>query len=175
MPSRPPEPIDTAIARHIVPLIPDGAVLQVGIGTLPNAVLADLRGHRDLGIHSGIIGDNVLTELIETGVVTNATKRSDRGVTVTGALFGTRRLYDYADRNPAIRVEPVEYTNDAAAIRVRAFVTINSALEVDLTGQVNGESAARISRDDRRPDRLHPRRAGDSPWPLDRRAAVANE
>lgn len=144
VPGREPTDHDRAIAGHIVPLIPEGAVLQVGIGTLPNAVLPGLGGHRNLGIHSGIIGDNVLTDLIERGVVTNATKRVDRGVTVTGALFGTQRLYGYAHRNPALRVEPVEYTNDLATIaRFDAFVTINSALEVDLTGQINGESAGR--------------------------------
>lgn len=135
---------DRVIASHIVALIPDGAVLQVGIGTLPNAVLSGLGSHRELGIHSGIIGDNVLTDLIERGVVTNATKKADRGVTVTGALFGTERLYRFADRNPAVRVEKVEYTNDLATIAgFDAFITINSALEVDLTGQVNGESAGR--------------------------------
>jgi len=144
VPGREPTDNDRTIAGHIVPLIPDGAVLQVGIGTLPNAVLSGLGGHRDLGIHSGIIGDNVLTDLIERGVVTNATKPVDRGVTVTGALFGTRRLYDYANGNPALRVETVEYTNDLATIaRFDAFVTLNSALEVDLTGQINGESAGR--------------------------------
>lgn len=144
LPGREPTANDRAIAQHIVPLVPDGAVLQVGIGTLPNAVLAELGGHRDLGIHSGVIGDNVLTDLILRGVVTNATKPVDRGVSVTGALFGTRRLYDYAHANPALRVESVEYTNDLRTVAgFDAFVTINSALEVDLTGQVNGESAGR--------------------------------
>lgn len=135
---------DRAIAAYVVPLIPDGAILQVGIGTLPNAVLSGLGGHRDLGIHSGVIGDNVLTDLIERGVVTNATKHVDRGVTITGALFGTERLYAYADGNPSLRVETVEYTNDFAVIAAfEAFVTVNSALEVDLTGQINGESAGK--------------------------------
>lgn len=144
VPARAPTENDLALAAHVVPLIPDGAVLQVGIGTLPNAVLAGLAGHRDLGIHSGVIGDNVLTDLIEKGVVTNATKPFDRGVTIAGGLFGTERLYRYADCNAALRVEPVEYTNDLARIsQFEKFITVNSALEVDLTGQVNGESAGR--------------------------------
>jgi acetyl-CoA hydrolase len=142
IPGRVADDADREIARHIVPFIADGAVLQVGIGSLPNAVLAGLRGRRDLGIHSGIIGDNVLTDLIETGAVTNATKPFDRGVTVTGGLFGTDRLYAFAHRNPALRVEPVSYTHDFARIaRFDAFVTVNSAVEVDVTGQVNGETA----------------------------------
>jgi acetyl-CoA hydrolase len=132
VPPQAPTPADAELARHIVPLIPDGAVLQVGIGTLPNAVLAGLAQHRDLGIHSGVIGDNVLTDLIDRGVVTNATKPFDRGISVTSGLFGTARLYAFADRNSALRVEPVEYTNDIARIaRFDAFVTVNSALEVD--------------------------------------------
>jgi len=144
LPARAPQALDEAIARHVTPLVPDGAVLQVGIGTLPGAVLRGLRGHRDLGIHSGVIGDEVLMELIETGVVTNATKPFDRGVSVTGSLFGTDRLYRYAHANPAVRVEPVEVTHDLGRIsQFDAFVTINSALEVDLTGQINAESAGR--------------------------------
>jgi len=144
VPGRQPTSNDMMIADYIVPLISNGAVLQVGIGTLPNAVLSGLGGHRDLGIHSGVIGDNVLTDLIERGVVTNATKHIDRGVTVTGALFGTSRLYEYANRNPALRVEPVEYTHNLATLaRFESFVTLNGAVEVDLTGQVNGESAGR--------------------------------
>ena len=144
VPARLPTDNDRALARQIVPLIPDGAVLQIGIGTLPNAVLAELRGHRDLGIHSGVIGDNVLADLIESGVVTNATKPADRGISIVNALFGSKRLYDFAHHNPSLRVEAVEYTSDPARLmQFNAFVAINSALEVDLTGQVNGESAGR--------------------------------
>jgi acetyl-CoA hydrolase len=132
------------IAAHIVPLIPDGAVLQIGIGTLPNAVLSGLVGHRNLGIHSGVIGDSVLTELIERGVVNNSTKHVDRGISVTGALFGTSRLFAYANKNPELRVEPVEYTHNLSRLSaIDSFVTLNAALEVDLTGQINGESAGR--------------------------------
>lgn len=144
LPGRGTTAADEAIAGHIVPLIPDGAVLQVGIGALPNAVLAGLRQHRHLGIHSGVVGDAVLTELIESGVVDNSTKHVDPGVTVTGALFGTERLFDYAHRNPALRVDAVTYTNDASVLAgFDAFVTVNSAIEVDLTGQINGEVAGR--------------------------------
>jgi acyl-CoA hydrolase len=144
MPAKSPDELEYAIARHVVPLVPEGAVLQVGIGTLPNAVLAGLSGHRNLGIHSGVMGDNILTDLIETGVVNNSTKPFDKGVTVTGSIFGTDRLYRYAHRNPALRVEPVEYTHNLGQLaQFESFVTINSAIEVDLTGQVNGETAGR--------------------------------
>ncbi|MBI4189787.1 MAG: acetyl-CoA hydrolase/transferase family protein [Betaproteobacteria bacterium] len=143
IPSRSPNQLDEAIARHVVPFVPDGAVLQIGIGALPNAVLSGLRGHRDLGIHSGIIGDGVI-DLIESGVVTNASKPFDAGVSVTGAMFGTERLYALAHRNPRLRVEPVGYTHDPARVsRFESFITINSAVEVDLTGQINGETAGR--------------------------------
>lgn len=144
LPAKAPQALDQAIAQHVTPLVPDGAVLQVGIGTLPGAVLRGLRGHRNLGIHSGVIGDEVLVELIETGVVTNSTKPFDQGVSITGSLFGTDRLYQYAHNNPVIRVEPVAITHDLNRVsQFGSFVTINSALEVDLTGQVNAESAGR--------------------------------
>jgi len=141
IPAKSPQPIDELIARHVKDLIPDGAILQVGIGNLPGAVMRSLRDHKNLGIHSGVIGDEVLIELIETGVVTNATKKIDQGVSVTGSLFGTDRLYRFAHMNPEIKVERVELTHNISLIsQFECFVTINSALEVDLTGQVNAES-----------------------------------
>ena len=141
VPSRQPTAEDLAIAAKVAPLIEDGAVLQVGIGTLPDAILSSLRNHRDLGIHSGILGDGVVG-LIEAGAVTNATKKRDRGVTVCGGLFGTDRLRQFAHANKDLRVDPVSYTHDLRVLAgFTAFTTINSAIEIDLFGQVNSEVA----------------------------------
>ncbi|SHM66136.1 acetyl-CoA hydrolase/transferase family protein [Cryptosporangium aurantiacum] len=132
---------DRAIAAHAASYVEDGAVLQVGIGAVPDALLRLLRDRRDLGVHSGMIGDG-LVDLVEAGVVTNARKPIDRGVSVTGALIGTGRLYAFADRNPRIRMCPTSYTHDAAVLgQLERLVTINSALEADLTGAVNAEQS----------------------------------
>ncbi|MBW8486369.1 acetyl-CoA hydrolase/transferase family protein [Actinomadura parmotrematis] len=132
-------PTDEAIAAHAAAYIGDGAVLQTGIGAVPDALLRLLGDRTDLGVHSGMIGDG-LVDLVEAGAVTNARKPADRGVSVTGALIGTRRLYAFCDRNPAVRLAPASYTHDAATLaRLDRLVTVNSALEVDLTGQVNAE------------------------------------
>jgi acyl-CoA hydrolase len=134
-------PADEAIARHCAEFINDGAVLQTGVGAVPDAILRLLHDRRDLGVHSGMLGDG-LVDLAEAGVLTNARKEIDRGVSINGALIGTRRLYDWAAHNPAIRMTPTSYTHDAATLsRLSRLVTINSALEVDLTGQVNAEQS----------------------------------
>ncbi|WP_313442224.1 acetyl-CoA hydrolase/transferase C-terminal domain-containing protein [Novosphingobium sp.] len=134
-------PTDEAIARHCAEFIDDGAVLQTGVGAVPDAILRLLHDRRDLGVHSGMLGDG-LVDLAEVGVLTNARKEIDRGVSINGALIGTRRLYDWAAHNPAIRMTPTSYTHDAATLsRLSRLVTINSALEVDLTGQVNAEQS----------------------------------
>lgn len=133
--------IDEAIARHCAAFIGDGAVIQTGVGAVPDAILRQLHDRKDLGVHSGMLGDG-LVDLIEAGVVTNARKEIDRGVTINGALIGTRRLYDFAHDNSAIRMTPTSYTHDAAVLgQLSRLVTINSALEVDLTGQVNAEQS----------------------------------
>lgn len=133
-------PVERAIAAHVADLVPNGATVQVGIGAVPNAILAGLRGHRDLGLHSGAVGDE-LVELIACGAMTGARKRIDAGVAVAGALFGTERLYDFAHENPAIAVRTLRHTHDPATIAALGpFVAINGALEVDLTGQVNAET-----------------------------------
>jgi acyl-CoA hydrolase len=130
---------DEAIAGHAAAYIEDGSVLQVGIGALPDAILRLLGDRRDLGVHSGMVGDG-LVDLVEAGVVTNARKPMDRGVSVTGSLIGTRRLHEFAHRNPGIRMCGTSYTHEAAVLaRLDKLVTVNSALEVDLTGQVNAE------------------------------------
>lgn len=132
--------LERRIAAHLADLIPDRATLQVGIGAVPEAVVAMLSDRRDLGVHSGMIGDSVV-DLMERGVVTNAYKSMDRGVTISGALIGTQRLYRFADRNPQLRLCPTSYTHAIATLsQVRDLVSINSALEVDLTGQVNAEA-----------------------------------
>ena len=118
----------------------DGATIQIGIGSVPAAVLTALGDKKDLGVHSGIIGDGIL-DLIEQGVVTNREKSIDAGKSVAGALFGSRRLYDYANQNPAVELRTIDYTHDVATIaRIDDFVAINSAIEVDLTGQINAET-----------------------------------
>ena len=135
---------DEAIAAHAAAYVEDGAVLQTGIGAVPDAILRLLHDRRDLGVHSGMLGDG-LVDLVEAGVVTNARKRIDTGVSVNGALIGTRRLYEFAHRNPQLSMRSTAYTHDPAVLaRLDRLVTINSALEVDLTGQVNAEQSGAV-------------------------------
>lgn len=138
-----PSETDHAIARHALEFIPDRAVVQVGIGSVPDALVPMLKDHKGLGIHSGMIGDS-LVDLIATGVVTNEFKEIDKGVTITGALLGTRKLYDFCDRNPRIRLAPVSHTHDIAVVSsLSNFISLNSAVEVDLSGQINAEAAGK--------------------------------
>lgn len=130
-----------AVARRVAGLVPDGATLQFGIGALPEAVLAELFDHRDLGIHSGIINDTAM-RLVESGVANGARKTRDKGVAVGGLLGGTRALFDWAHRNPAVQLRPTAYTHDPEVLAAsHQLVAINAAIEVDLTGQVNAELA----------------------------------
>lgn len=132
---------DLAIAKIVAGYVEDGAVLQVGIGAVPDAILRLLGDRRDLGVHSGMIGDG-LVDLVEAGVITNARKSIDAGVSITGALIGTRRLYEFVDRNPKIGLRNSAYThNEVVLSRLTQLVTMNSAVEVDLTGQVNAEQS----------------------------------
>lgn len=134
-------PTDEAIARHCTRYIGDGSVIQTGVGAVPDAILRLLHDRKDLGVHSGMLGDG-LVDLAEAGVLTNARKEIDRGVSINGALIGTRRLYDWAHQNPAIRMCATSYTHDPAVLgQLSRLVTINSAIEVDLTGQVNAEQS----------------------------------
>jgi acyl-CoA hydrolase len=111
------------------------------VGAVPDAILRLLHDRRDLGVHSGMIGEG-LVDLVEAGVITNALKPIDRGMSITGALIGTRRLYDFVNRNPKISLRSSSYThNEAVLSRLTRLVTINSAIEVDLTGQVNAEQS----------------------------------
>lgn len=133
--------VDEAIASHIADMVENGSTLQIGLGALPAAVLRALGRHRDLGIHSGLIGDEVVM-LAESGVLTNARKTIDTGISVTGLLAGGDGLMRWADRNPALSMRPTSYTHDPAVLAsIDRLVAINSAIEVDLTGQVNAETA----------------------------------
>jgi acyl-CoA hydrolase len=141
-PAAAPRDIEDVIAGHVAGLVPDGATIQLGIGSMPSAVARRLRGHRDLGVHSGMITDAV-AELIEAGVVTGARKSIDRGLVVTGFLMGTQKLINLAAANPVITLRDTRYTHDPAVLAAHAhLVAINSATEVDLTGQANTETAA---------------------------------
>jgi acyl-CoA hydrolase len=140
-PGPPPRVVEDAIADHIAGLVPDGATLQLGIGSMPSAVARRLLGHRDLGVHSGMISDAV-AELIEAGVVTGARKSVDRGQVVTGFLMGSQPLLRLAAAGGAISLRDTRYTHDPAVLAAQhRLVAINSAIEVDLTGQVNAELA----------------------------------
>jgi acyl-CoA hydrolase len=132
---------DEAIARHAAAFIGDGSVIQTGVGAMPDAILRLLHDRKDLGVHSGMLGDG-LVDLVEAGALTNGRKEIDQGVSINGALLGSRRLYDWAHQNSAIRMCSTAYTHDAAVLaQLHRLVTINSALEVDLTGQVNAEQS----------------------------------
>lgn len=140
LPSRRAGGVERAIAGHVARLITDGDTLEVGLGSLPDAVLEGLDGKRDLGIHSGTIGDRVM-ELAAAGVVTNRRKPIDTGLTVTATLLGTDRLYAWAHRNTTVQVRSPAHTHDNAIhAQIPRFIAINSALEVDLTGQINAET-----------------------------------
>lgn len=137
-----PGPVEQAIARHVAGWVEDGATLQLGIGNLPEAVLAALHGHRDLGLHSGAVGDGIAA-LAEAGVLTNARKSLDTGVGIGGILMGGERLRRWAHRNPQIELRGTDYTHDPEVLAASHKLTaINAAIEVDLTGQINAEVAA---------------------------------
>ncbi|MDR2355661.1 MAG: 4-hydroxybutyrate CoA-transferase [Clostridiales Family XIII bacterium] len=139
---QPPKIGDTekAIGEHCASLIEDGATLQLGIGAIPDAVMLFLKNKKDLGIHSEMISDGTL-ELFESGVITGARKSMNKNRMTVTFLMGTRKLYDFAHKNPAVEVRPVDYVNHPIIIsRQYKMIAINSALEVDLMGQVNAES-----------------------------------
>lgn len=139
VPSAAPTPTDLAIAGHAAHYIADDATLQMGIGATPDAILRLLANHKNLGIHSGMVSDAVM-QLIQSGIITNTKKPIDTGVTITGALIGTQALYDFAHKNPSIALKSATYTHGDATLRqFENLITINSAIEVDLTGQINAE------------------------------------
>jgi len=132
--------IDLEIGRHIAGLVEDGSTLQMGIGSIPNAVLCSLTEHKDLGIHTEMFSDGLI-RLVESGVVTGRKKLKHPGKIVAGFAMGTRKLYDFIDDNPQVLMLDIAYVNDSAVIRRNPKVAaINSAIEVDLTGQVCSDS-----------------------------------
>jgi acyl-CoA hydrolase len=133
-------PVTEKIGHNVASLIEDGATLQLGIGGIPDQVLKNLTNHKNLGVHTEMLSDGVIP-LIESGVINNSLKKLNRGRTVTGFMAGTRKLYDFVDDNPAIRVMEISYVNDTSIIRQNPKVAaINSAIEIDLTGQVCADS-----------------------------------
>ncbi len=133
-------PVERRIGERIAELVPDGATLQLGIGAIPAAVALALVGKRDLGIHTEMFTDAVV-ELVEKGVVTGACKEVNRGKVVTSFAMGTERLYRFLHDNPLVEMRPADYTNDTTVIRrFRRMVAINSAIEIDLSGQVCADS-----------------------------------
>jgi 4-hydroxybutyrate CoA-transferase len=131
--------VERRIAGHVAELVPDGATIQIGVGSIPQAVLEALRGKRDLGVHSLLV-DHILP-LVEAGVITNARKRLHPGRMDIGEIMGTARLFAWSHENPAINMEPSDLVHDPHLIATLGdFVSVNSALEVDLLGQVNAES-----------------------------------
>lgn len=128
------------IGKNIASIIDDGATLQLGIGSIPDQVMQNLLGHKNLGVHTEMMSDGVIP-LIEKGIITNSKKKLNVGRTVTGFMAGTRRLYDFVNDNPEIRVMDIGYVNDTSVIRKNPKATaINSAIEIDLTGQVCADS-----------------------------------
>lgn len=134
--------VEKAIAQNVAEYIENGATLQLGIGAIPEAVLQALDSHTGLGIHSGTIGDGV-ARLMQRGVITNEFKTLDKGLTVAGVLMGSHQLHQFSHQNNSIQMRSTQYTHNADVLSAQhKLVAINSAIEVDLTGQINAESAA---------------------------------
>jgi acyl-CoA hydrolase len=135
-----PTAVDDAIGEHVAALVPDRATLQMGIGAIPDAALRRLFDKHDLGVHTEMFSDGIV-DLVRAGVITNRFKKVHPNRIVTSFVNGTRRLYDFVDDNPFVEFHPCDHTNDTARIRKNDFVVaINSALEVDLSGQVVADS-----------------------------------
>jgi 4-hydroxybutyrate CoA-transferase len=133
-------PVERQIGAFVADLVPDGATLQMGIGAIPAAVGAALGGKHDLGVHTEMFTDTIV-DLVEAGVVNGSRKERNRGKIVAAFMMGSRRLYDFADDNPMIEMRPVDFTNDTHVIRSFSRMTaINSAIEIDLTGQIVADS-----------------------------------
>jgi acyl-CoA hydrolase len=142
VPPAPPIDTDRAIATYVAERIPDGATIQTGIGATPNAILAALTGHRDLGVHTELLSDGVI-DLVEQGVVTGVAKVINRTKTVATFALGTARLHDFVHENTACELWPVRYVNDPRVIAQESnFVSINATISVDLLGQCASETVA---------------------------------
>ncbi|WP_026463874.1 acetyl-CoA hydrolase/transferase family protein [Adhaeribacter aquaticus] len=135
-----PGAVAARIGEYCATLVEDGATIQTGIGQIPDATLASLTNHKELGVHTEMFSDGIIN-LVEKGIITNQHKKRNRGKIVTAFILGTRRLYDFVDDNPMVEFRDIDYVNDTAVIRMNPKVTaINSAVEVDLTGQVCSDS-----------------------------------
>lgn len=135
-----PSEVESVIGKHIAGLVEDGATLQMGIGNIPNAVLSNLHNHKRLGIHTEMFSDGILP-LVEKGIITGEDKKIKTGKIVTCFAMGSQQLFDFIDDNPVVHFKEAAYTNDTALIRQNPKVTaINSAIEIDLTGQVCADS-----------------------------------
>jgi len=135
-----PSATDREIGRNCAELVPDGACLQMGIGAMPNAICACLGGHKHLGLHTEMFSDGALA-LIKDGVIDGSCKAIDKGQIVASFLLGSQDVYDFIDRNPAVQMRDIAYTNDPRVIAQNpGMVSINSAIEIDLTGQVCADS-----------------------------------
>ena len=142
VPSGPPTCVDRIIGAYVAERIPDGATIQIGIGSIPNAILAALAGHRDLGLHTELLSDGMVP-LIEQGVITGARKRLAPGRHVATFALGTQRLYDFLHENPSVSLRTVDDVNDPHHIaREPGFVSVNATTEVDLVGQCASETVA---------------------------------
>ena len=137
-------PVQTAIGKYVAEMIDDGATLQIGYGGIPDAVVMQLTGKHDLGIHTEMIGDGIMT-LIESGAVTNRRKNYLPGKSIATFALGSARLYRYMDRNPALEMHPVDFTNDPyLASRNDNLHAINATLQIDLLGQCGSESLGQL-------------------------------
>jgi acyl-CoA hydrolase/GNAT superfamily N-acetyltransferase len=144
MPPRPPDDISQRIGKYVARIIEDGDTIQVGYGSIPNAVISELTTRKHLGIHTELLSDG-LVSLIKRGIVDNSMKSINRGKTVASFCMGTRATYEFIHDNPSIEFRTIDYTNDPLVIaQHRNMVAINSALEIDLTGQASAESIGRM-------------------------------
>lgn len=135
-----PDEVESAIGAHVAKLVPDGATMQLGIGAIPDAVLSRLSDKNDLGVHTEMFSDRVV-ELVERGVITNRRKKVHPGRITTSFVLGSKRVFDFCDDNPFVEFYPADHTNDPSVIRKNDnVVAINSALEIDLSGQVVADS-----------------------------------
>lgn len=142
--SPPPGEVERRIGEYVASLVPDGATLQLGIGAIPDAALLSLTDKKDLGIHSEMISDGVVT-LAESGVITNRRKTINAGKFIVTFLMGTSKLYNFVHNNPAVELHSVDYVNDPCVIgQHENMISINSALQADLTGQVNAEMIGNV-------------------------------
>lgn len=136
VPCAPVSDVERAIGKNCASLINDGDCIQLGIGGIPNAICEELKSKKDLGLHSEMVSDGII-DLIKDGVINNSRKNIHRGKSVLGFVFGTRKLFDFLDDNPAVEMHPIEYVNNPSVIAQNDnMVSVNSCLQVDLMGQV---------------------------------------